>query len=343
MIYTVTLNPCIDRTLTVERFHIGGTFQIVRSDPLPAGKGVNVARVVATLGEPVVALGWVGEGEAASFAAELARAGIENHLVAIPGFTRTNVTILDLEWHTETHLRDRGLEPPPGTLARLEEELERVAAGDWVILAGSLPPGLPCDTYRALIRLCAGRGTRTLLDTSGPPLLSGVTAPPTLLKPNVSELWQIDRGLDEMEKGEEGKRGKGEKERGEGGEAEILAAARRLQAERVPPGADGDRLMVVVSMGERGALGLDRRGCAWHAQVSLDAPAVDTVGSGDALVAGVVTALARGMPFPDALRLGVACGAANALVAGAGCCHRHDIERLAARSCAGAMSVVSGV
>jgi 1-phosphofructokinase family hexose kinase len=315
MIYTVTLNPCIDRTLTVERFRTGGTFKVAHSEVLPAGKGVNVARVVATLGEPVTALGWVGEADAASFAAALARAGVENGLLPIPGTARTNVTILDPESHTETHLREAGSRPPADALAQLKAALGRVAPGDWVAFAGSLPPGLGADTYRTLIRLCADRGAYTLLDTGGPALLHGVTAPPTLLKPNAFELWQIDRGRVDVA---------GEQDVDKGSLAEALAAARRLQTRK-----EGVA-MVVVSLGEKGVLGLDRRGCAWHAQVSLDVPVVDTVGSGDALAGGLVTALARGASFRDALRLGVACGAANALVAGAGRCHKSDVERLAA-------------
>ena len=90
--------------------------------------------------------------------------------------------------------------------------------------------------------------------------------------------------------------------------------------------------MVVVSMGERGAVGLDSDGRAWWAGTRLDQPVVDAVGSGDALGGGWVVSEARGEPFPEALRTGVACGAANTLVAGAGRCRRSDIDRLAARA-----------
>jgi fructose-1-phosphate kinase PfkB-like protein len=79
-------------------------------------------------------------------------------------------------------------------------------------------------------------------------------------------------------------------------------------------------------------LGIDRDGRAWKARVLLDVPVVDAVGSGDALAGGLVLALARGDAFPEVLRLGVACGAANTLVAGAGRCRRADVERLVARA-----------
>jgi 1-phosphofructokinase family hexose kinase len=315
MIYTVTLNPTIDRTLTVERFCAGGTFKASHSDLLPAGKGINVARVVATLGERVAALGLVGEQDVASFEAALSTAGIEDRLLPVPGATRASVTILDPVCRTETHLREPGLTPPPGALAAIEAELARVRSGDWVVFAGSLPPGMPTDAYGRLIRTCVHRGAHTLLDANGPALLSAVDASPTVLKPNLFELWQIDRDRAEVTA-----------ERGLDAlpTDEVLVAARRAQERGIA--------MVVVSLGERGVLGLDRDGRAWRAQVVLDRPVVDAVGSGDALGGGLVVALARGNAFAEALRLGVACGAANTLIAGAGRCSRADIERLAARA-----------
>ena len=315
MIYTVTLNPSIDRTLTVGRFRVGGTFKATRSSLLPAGKGINVARVVATLGEPVVALGLVGEDDGPFFAAELAQAGVENRLVLVPGATRACVTILDPARRTETHLREQGLKPPAGALAQIEAELARITADDWVVFAGSLPPGLPIDTYYALIRLCANHGARTLLDANGPALLAGVDASPTTLKLNVFELWQVD----------------GNSAVGVDGQdsstiliPDVLSAARRVQSRGIST--------VIISMGQRGVLGLDWQGRAWRAQTTLDKPVVDSVGSGDALGGGWVVSQVRGASFPEALRLGVACGAANTLVAGAGRCARRDIKRLAARA-----------
>ena len=131
--------------MTVERFSVGGTFKASRSDRLPAGKGINVARVVATLGEPVVALGLVGEQDRDAFAATLPEAGIQNGLLPIPGVTRASVTILDPEMGTETHLREQGTPPPTGVLERVAARLEGARAGDWVVLSGRLPPGLPKD------------------------------------------------------------------------------------------------------------------------------------------------------------------------------------------------------
>jgi 1-phosphofructokinase family hexose kinase len=315
MIYTLTLNPTIDHTLTINGFDIGGTFKAAQSTRLPAGKGINVAHVVATLGEPAVALGLVGQQETAAFAASLGDAGIENRLVPVPGGTRISVTLLDPQGGTETHVREPGAAPPPEGLARVEAQLARLSTIDWVVLAGSLPPGMAVEVYRDLIRVCAARGAKTCLDANGAPLLAGVDAPPALLKVNLFELWQVDRGAQPQGHTEQA---------WDVSMPEIVAAARRIQARGID--------QVVVTLGERGAIGLGRSGKAWHARTALDRPVVDAVGSGDAMGAGLVVALERGWSLDRALRLGVACGAANALVAGAGRCRKEDIERLEERA-----------
>jgi 1-phosphofructokinase family hexose kinase len=314
MIYTLTLNPTIDHTLTVGQFRVGGTFKAAHSARQPAGKGINVARVVATLGEPVVSLGLVGEDDAGAFATALAEAGIENRLLSVPGGTRISVTVLDPDGETETHLREPGIAPPLAALAQVEARLARLSPADWVVLAGSLPPGLPVDAYCRLIRICAACGAQTCLDANGAPLLAGVDAQPTVLKLNLFELWQVD-----------GRQVLGGVERQwDVSMPEIVAAAHRIQARGVAT--------VVVTLGKRGAIGVSSAGATWHARTKLDRPVVDAVGSGDALGAGLVVALRRGAALDQALRLGVACGAANALVAGAGCCRRPDVDRLLERA-----------
>jgi tagatose 6-phosphate kinase len=315
MIYAVTLNPTVDRTLTVECFRVGSTRKATQSVVLPAGKGINAARVIATLDQPVAALGLVGDRDQASFDMALAEAGIENMLTVVPGATRNSVTILDPADESETHLREPGGTPPEWALGKVEQRLRAISAGDWVLLAGSLPAGLPEDTYLKLGRLVAARGAHTLLDSSGPALLAGVDAPPTLLKPNLFELGQLDRRGPGPDQVPDVRRWSID---------EVLAAARRIRERGVE--------VVVVSRGEQGVVALDREARGWHGVVDLDRPVVDAVGSGDALAGGLLVGLQRGMPFADTLRLGIACGAANVLLAGAGRCYREDIDRLARRA-----------
>ena len=314
MIYALTLNPTIDHTLPIGGFEAGGTFKASHATRQPAGKGINVAHVVATLGEPVVALGLVGREDAAAFEASLLAAGIGNRLVPVPGGTRISATILDPEGRTETHVREPGPTLPEECLAQVEAQLARLSPADWVVMAGSLPPGMAVEVYRDLIRVCTARGAQTCLDANGAPLLAGADAPPSLLKVNLFELCQVD-GLHAEQLTERVQ---------DLPLAETVSIARRVQARGVAS--------VVVTLGERGAIGVIPSGKVWHAQTRLEQPVVDAVGSGDALGAGLIVALARGAPLAQALRLGVACGAANALVAGAGRCRREDVERLAARA-----------
>jgi len=320
VIYTVTLNPSIDRTLTVTGFQVGGTFKASHSEWMPAGKGINVARVAATLGAEVTALGLVGENDLAAFGAALGAAGIVDWLVPVPGVVRACVTILDPEQHTETHVREPGNSPPESAVAEIESRLRRVRIGDWVVLAGSLPPGLAPDTYCRLVRMVQERGADALLDTNGEPLLEGIRGTLSVLKLNAFELWQVVHSCTDTAAEREPN----------ASELQILEAAREVQDRGVRE--------VIVSLGERGVLALDSQGRAWRARVELDRPVVDAVGSGDALAGGWVVARARGATFAEALRLGVACGAANVLTRGAGHCRRRDVQRLSARarvSCTG--------
>jgi len=318
MIYTVTLNPTIDRAMTVPRFAVGGTYKADECTCQAAGKGINVARVASTLEEPAIALGLVGRQDQPFFAEALAAIGVESRLVPVPGPTRISVTVLDPVAGTGTHLRELGAIPPAGSLEEVLATLDDLSAGDWVVLSGSLPPGLREDTYGVLIEHCRQRGAQTVLDTSGAALLAAVDAGPTLLKPNLFELWQIDCRQADVS---------AEHNPEEWAVDEICAAARRLLARGLQ--------RVVVSLGARGVLGIEEGGAAWRAAVTLDQPVVDTVGCGDALAAGLVVSLARGESFVDALCLGVSCGAANALVRGAGRCERTDIERFFARAVVG--------
>jgi fructose-1-phosphate kinase PfkB-like protein len=232
----------------------------------------------------------------------------------VPGGTRISVTILDPERETETHVREPGVAPPVEGLNEVRAQLARLSPADWVVMAGSLPPGMGVETYRNLIQICTQAGAKTCLDANGAPLLSGVAGPPTVLKVNLFELCQVD-----------GQQVEGLVERAcELSLSELVAVARHVQSRGVE--------MVVVTLDERGAIGVGPSGRVWHAQTQLERPVVDAVGSGDAFSAGLVVALERGRTLDQALRLGVACGAANTLVAGAGRCDMDDIERLSARA-----------
>jgi 1-phosphofructokinase len=252
----------------------------------PAGKAVNVARVLQTLGCPCTLTGLVGETERALFEQSFDPALVRVRLLGIPAPTRQNVTLLDAEEHIETHIRDLGPELPPAALDVLAEELATLAApGVWMIFAGSLPRGLAPDRFQELLTAAARRGARVALDSSGPALEVVRRQGVWLLKPNREELAALT--------------GQGTADAGT-----IVRAARRLR---------GAAETILASAGAEGCF-LIEGNLALHAR--LDAPVeptVSTIGAGDALLAGYLAALASGLTREDALRQAVAAAASACL------------------------------
>jgi tagatose 6-phosphate kinase len=269
---------------------------------VPGGKGVNVARTIHTLGEKVRLLGFAG-GVAGDFIRQgLRREGIEADLVTVPGESRTCLAIVDPANGTETIINEVGptvsAEARVGFLTLFDQSLADV---DLVTLSGSLLPGLPDTFYAALIERAAARRVPCILDTSGPALREGLAARPFVVKPNRAEAEALTgvvvRDVDS-----------------------ALVAARKLVEQS---------RMALVTLGEDGAVLATNAG-AWHARPPA-VKVVNTVGSGDSFTAGFAVALARGLPPIEALRLGTACAAANAMRQGAGQARREDVEALLAR------------
>lgn len=278
MIYTVTLNPALDRELTVPSIEFDEVLRATESRVDCGGKGFNVSRMLAALGAESVALGFAGGRTGDALRDGLEALGIATDFVAIAGETRTNVSIV-------THAHDRHVKAnEPGPTISDDEQAalvarvrERARPGDWWVLAGSLPPGVAPAIYADLIRHVQAAGGRAVLDTSGPALRHGCAARPFLIKPNAAEASQLT-GLPI------------------GSVEQALAAAEALAGIE----------HVAISMGKAGAL-LASRGDGWLAA----APAIrerNPIGAGDALVAGLVWGLSREYAPPDALRWGVACG-----------------------------------
>lgn len=277
-IATVTLNPALDQTIRVANFRPGtvNRGQEMRLDA--GGKGVNVASFLADYGCPVAATGFLGEENSELFERLFARQGIEDHFIRIPGQTRIGIKIVDEANQRTTDINLPGQAPPEGALLQLSRTIERLAAAcDWFVLAGALPPGVPTSVYATLISQLKALGKQVVLDTSGEALRAGVRAGPTIIKPNVDELRHlVGHPLDDE------------------------AAIERTAIELLGTGVR----MVVVSMGERGALFVDQA-------TTLYAPAAKvavktTVGAGDALVAGLLAGLAQQDELAAAAQLAIA-------------------------------------
>jgi 1-phosphofructokinase family hexose kinase len=285
MIYTVTLNPALDRELTVPELTFDEVLRAsaVRIDV--GGKGFNVSRMLAALGAESVALGFAGGRTGEALRAGLTRLGIKSDFVSIAGESRTNVSIVSERGERQIKVNEAGPAISADELALLRKQVRGLARpGDWWVLAGSLPPGVPDTCYAELIADIQAGGAAVALDTSGAALRHGCAARPTLIKPNGREMTELTgQPVDSA--------------------VEALAAAQAL--EHIP--------YVAISLGATGAL-LSRAGQGWLASP----PTIrerNPIGAGDALLAGMVWRLAQGDEL-EALRWGVACGAATASQAG---------------------------
>lgn len=296
---TVALNAAIDVTYLLDGLAIGRIHTVAELHRAAGGKANNVARVLRTLGEPVTATGFAGGHAGAFIASELRRLQIEAQFEEIPGESRTCLAMVDRIGRTLTEVREKGPTIPPGAAAAFLDRFRRLLSGAGaVVLSGSLPPGLPGDYYAQMIAAARAQGVYTLLDSSGAALQSGVQAGPSLVKPNREELaaW-AQTELPDL--------------------AAVRAAAERLRA----AGAEA----VAVSLGEEGLLYSGPQG-SWIARPPA-VRALNTVGSGDSLVAGFISGLLQGLEVPESLRLGVACGTANAVTAEIAAPSPAEIER----------------
>ena len=300
MIVTVTLNAAVDITYTVENYTLDRVHRPISVKTVAGGKGINVARVLKTLGRDVLAVGF-----AAGYNGGLILSGLdEEHLphdfVRISGESRLCIAVVDPVNRTQTEVNEVGPEVNQQHVKEMRDKILSVLPdADCLVLSGSAPPGVPNDFYAWAISVAREQGVISVLDTSGEYLLYGIDAKPDIVKPNVSELSQIvGRELNTVE--------------------ETLEAALGL--------VDRGIEIVAVTMGRSGALAADSDE-AWLA-VPPEIEFVSAVGSGDSFLAAFIDAKMRGEALPVALAAGTAAGAANAMVYGAGFCPAELIKSL---------------
>lgn len=301
-IIAVSLNTAIDRALEVSGLEVGGHVRGRLVSIQPAGKAVNVARFLGTLGTPCILTGFVGEGDRARFARSFAKTAVHVEVFEGHGPTRENITLIDPSGGIETHIRDVGFELSEDDLKRMRKKLGILAVRRaYVLFAGSLPPGMDAKMFERLVAVCRDRTAYIAIDSSGPGLDAVRRGGPLwLVKPNREELAELTgRPVETV--------------------LQMRQAAEAL-LERIE--------LVVVTLGPEGACLFTRAG-AWRATPHLDpAEIVNTVGCGDALLAGFVHTHARGGSPEECLRRGVAVGSAAALKARTGDVDPETVERL---------------
>lgn len=302
MITTITLNPSLDRTMEVGSLRRGEVQRVDATHLHPGGKGVNVTRALLAHGVASRAVLPVAGAEGEQLVELLAAEDVDTTIVPVAGSTRSNITIAEADG-TVTKLNEPG---PALTADELEHVVVRALAGtapgEWVVLCGSLPPGVPAEHYARMVRRFAGAGLRVAVDTSGPALGLAVAAGPELVKPNADELaGAVGRALTSR--------------------ADVVAAARELLV------AGARR--VLVSLGAAGAVLVDESGVLAGESVVLEPRS--TVGAGDAFLAGFLAAEATD-PGDDAaaLRQALAWGAAAVGLPGSQMPGPHDVDHTAA-------------
>lgn len=298
------MNPSIDESTRTDRVVPDDKLRCSASEREPGGGGINVSRAVAKLGGRAPAFFTAGGPPGEVLQTLLAAEGLEQHPLAVDGWTRSNLTVLDESAEQQFRFVFPGAELSEAEWQRcLDVSDECLENTDYLVASGSLPPGVPDDFYARLAERSAERGVRLIVDTSGAPLEHAARAGVYLLKPNIRELQQLAGASIEGE-----------------GELEHLAHGLVTQ---------GACSVLVVSLGAGGVLLVTEDE---HRYIrSPTVPIRSKVGAGDSMVGGIVLGLARGLGVVEAVRFGVAAGAAAVMTPGTELCRREDTEQLYTR------------
>jgi 6-phosphofructokinase 2 len=301
VILTLTPNPAIDISTSVDRVRPGPKLRCTPSSRDPGGGGINVARVVGRMGGHAIAAFPCGGSPGRELEQLVSREGVESLVVPIGGQTREDFTVFDETAREEfrfvlpgPRLRDPEWMACLKAIAGFERKL------DFICASGSLPPGAPTDFYARVAEIADLKGVPFALDSSGPALKSALSERVHLCKPNLSELRElVGLALED--------------------EASLVEACRTLVSM-------GRTEVVALTLGAGGALLVTARE-AWRAH-PIGIEPVSTVGAGDSFLGAMVWALASRLSLEDAFRHGCAAGAAALLVHGTELCRAADLKRL---------------
>ncbi|HEY0517221.1 MAG TPA: hexose kinase [Solirubrobacteraceae bacterium] len=303
MIITVTLNAAIDKSLAVPNFRLGRRHRTVEQRTSAGGKGVNIARTLKALGQPVIATGFAGGTTGTHIVEQLTEESILNDFVRIREESRTNTSVLDPTTGAQTEINERGPAVTAHEVEVFRDKLLYLARGAAIVVfAGSLPRGVEPDVYASLIRDLQRLEVTTVVDTDGEPLRQAVRAEPDLVSPNVLEAEELV-----------GHEFAGDDERAQA-MAEIVALGPREAIMTLP---DGCFALVLV----------DGQPRLKRARTEVREP-IAKRGSGDAFLAGYLGARYEGRPPDQCVRFGVACGAESTGSFGAGAIDPREARRL---------------
>ncbi len=303
MIITVTLNAAIDKSLSVPNFGVGRRHRAVEQRTMAGGKGVNIARTLKALGQPVIATGMAGGATGTYIVEQLTEEAILNDFVRIREESRTNTSVLDPTTGSQTEVNEHGPAVSEREIELFKDKLFYLARGAAIVVfAGSLPRNVEPDLYAALLPELQRLGVTTVIDADGEPLRYAARAAPDVVSPNVLEAEELVG----HEFGSEQERANGVRE--------IVALGPREAIMTVPDGCYAQVLF-------------DGKPRLRRVRIEPRDP-VATRGSGDAFLAGYIAARYEGRSPDQCLRFGVACGAESTARLGAALIDPREARRL---------------
>lgn len=282
MIYTITFNPSLDYLMYVDNFENGETNRSFKEKIYPGGKGFNVSTILWRLNLPTTALGYIAGFTGEEIKKQLLKRGFYCDLCQLDsGMSRINVK---LKSQLETEVNGSGPEIPNDKITELLKKLEKLENGDILILAGSIPSSMPNNTYEQIMKLLENKNIDIVVDATNDLLKKVLPYHPFLIKPNqreLEELYQVTINSHD----------------------DIIKYAKKLQ--------DEGAVNVLVSLGKDGALLVDENKEVYYCP-SAKGKLINSVGSGDSMVAGFVAGYLKTHDYKAALKLGSACGGATA-------------------------------
>ena len=299
MIATITLNPCVDRSITVYELKVEEVNRWSSTRLYAGGKGIDVSRAIQEMGGRTVAYGFVGGAAGRTLEILLDKEEVPFSFTPIEQETRTNFIITDAKTSQQTRIDAPGPRISRKELERFYRKMRRIQRPDLLVASGSVPPGVPTNIYYDVVSEARGFGVRTILDSEGRWLEEGLKAKPYLVKPNVreaEELLKVELSTEEA----------------------IIKAALNL--------VKMDIEIAVISRGKDGIIAATKK------QIVKAVPPLvkvrSVVAAGDCTIAGLALKLASGEPLIKACRLAVAMGTATVLRPGVEICRRADVEML---------------
>lgn len=299
----ISLNPCVDKTIWIDKFIYGGTNRVQRTREDVAGKGTNVCIAFQSLEQPCLCVGFDYAGSKKTVAQQLAEYGGQCEMVTLPGAMRVNMKLFESTTGIMSEVNEKGASITAAEMEQLmdtyQEVLKTLSEDSMVIFTGSIPPGVPADIYAQMIKMAKAQGVRTLLDASGEPLLKGAEELPFAMKPNQDEIGLLlNKKIETLE--------------------EAIAGAKEL----IDKGVE----VCCVSLGEAGAVLVTKE----HAYLSpaLKVEVKGIQGVGDSLVAGMTIAMMQGRSDREVLQYAMAAAGGSVMREGTLMCTKENFELL---------------